>query len=124
MWDLLIALKSLLLTLYRLNVLRSPTTREQKRFDKAQAKYQDRMQESTTIEIFQNIIPYTLFYTWFFVMAALFTAQHNKSRGRNFTVLVTYMMRFQSPLKSLSVSVPKIVDRAVNFERVYKWLRI
>lgn len=124
MCDSLIALKNLLLTLYRLNMLRSPTTTERERFDDAQARYQDRMEESKTIEIFQNIIPNTLFYTGFFVMAALFTAHHSDSQVRNVTVIVTYMMRLQSPLKSLSTSVPKILDRAVNFERVYKWLRV
>jgi ABC-type multidrug transport system fused ATPase/permease subunit len=122
MWDLLTACKSLLLTLYRSCMLGSPTARAWKRFKKAQVNYQDRTKESKTTENSQNIIPYALFYTGFFAMAALFTAQHNNSRVRNFTVVVTYMMRLQSPLKSLSVSVPKFIGHAVNFERVYKWL--
>lgn len=107
-----------------MNILQSGSTTELAHFHEAQATYRNKKQKSTTIEIFQSCVANTVLYGGFFAMTSLSTTQNGHSRVRNFTVLVTYMMRLQSPLKSLSPSVRRILDRAVNFERLYTWLRI
>jgi ABC-type multidrug transport system fused ATPase/permease subunit len=107
-----------------MDAIEKGTTTEFARFIEAQTRYQDQVRESTTVQIFQDCLPITLFYVGFFVMAAWSTAQHTDLRARNFTVLIiTYMIQLQGQLKSLSTTVRKFLDLVVNFERIFDMLK-
>lgn len=105
-----------------MTALQDGTTEHYAHFTAAEAQYREQSRESKTIRIFQNLIPNILFYMGFFIMSTLSTAQYTDLRVRHFTILITYMTQLQGPLQSLSASMLKFLDLAVDFERLFNML--
>jgi ABC-type multidrug transport system fused ATPase/permease subunit len=93
------------------------------RFKHVHATYQNQVRESSSILIFQNFFPNTIFLGGFFTMAVFTTTQQTNYRVRHFTMLVTYMIQLHGPLQSLAASMQKFLDEVVNSERMVSVLR-